>query len=359
MNQMDILFNKIIEDYNKVTDKELTELILLINSMYHGYDPILLSLTKKELIRNTDYITRATYELTKRKGIWDTSSKHYILSNLCKSRFGIDSTSRKNIFIEKNMWLYNEIDINGTYIKFKFVVKDDQPILLMKHVYGYRSITSIIEKILTEINTDYLSDYGFSLMKDNVLIYYRDLIIEGMEPQYDNVILNENLKIPRWSTIEGSWFEMLWSEISEDQELIKEPIFFENRLGFTAYKKIIEILNSAKKSIIIIDPYFDDNTLQIIEAVNVNIHVKFLTSKLQGSTKTSFSKFKKERGNIELKNTDKIHDRYVILDLNKVYLLGSSLNNFGDKATTIVPLHEPFIKGNILSFFEKTWNQIL
>lgn len=357
MNQIDLFFNKITEDYNKITDKELTELTQLINSLYNGYDPILLSLTKEELIRNTDYMTRATYELTKRKGIWDTSSKHYILTNLLKARLGIDSASRKTIFVEKKMWLYDEVEINGTYIKFKFIVKDNQPMLLMKHIYGYNSITNTVEKILAEINASYLSKYGFSLKKDKVTIYYRDLMIEGMEPHYDKVELNDNLEDPKWSTIESSWFEMIWSEIAEDQEIIKEPVFFENNLIYTAYKKIIEILNTAKKNLIIIDPYFDDNTLQIIESLSVNIYIKVLTSKLQGTTKTSFPKFKKERGNIELKNTDKVHDRYIILDSNKIYLLGSSINNFGDKATTIVPLQEPSIKSSILSFFNETWNQ--
>jgi uncharacterized protein YxjI len=354
MNQIDILFNKVIEDYKKITDAELTELMRLINSVYNGNDPILFSLTNEELIRNTDYITRAAYEISKRNGIFDTSSKHYIFSNILKSRFGIDATSRKKIFVEKEMWIYNEVRVNGIYVKFKFFVKEDRPYLLMKHVYGYNSITNIVEKILNEINSSHLTYYGFSLIQDKVSVYYRDLIIEGNEPCYDKVVFDENLKNPQWTTIDGSWFEMLWDEISEEDDLIKEPVFFENKV-FTAYKKIAEILNSSKKSILIIDPYFGDTTLEIIENLNANIYIKVLTSKMQGTTKTSFPKFKKERGNIELKRTNTVHDRYVILDLNKVYLLGSSLNNFGDKATTIVPLNEPAIKENIINFFESTW----
>lgn len=356
MNQIDKLLNKIYEDYSKVNDKELTELVELINGYYNGYDPILLSLTKEELIRNTDHLTRATYELTKRKGIWDTSSKHYILSNLAKSGYGIYSESRKKIFVEKNMWLHDEIELNGIYVEFKFTVFECQPVLLMKHKYGYNSITNVVEKILIKVNDSFLSRYGFSLIKDKVAIYYRDIIIiNEMEPVYDRVEVDENIKNPQWSTVESKWFEKLWSEISEE-DVISEPTFFENNRDYTAFKRIIELLSSAKKSLIIIDPYFDDTTLQIIEQLKFDIHIKILTSNLMGTAKIAFPKLKKERGKIELKTTEKIHDRYCILDSNKIYLLGSSINNFGNKATTIVPLNEPLIKEGITSYFQKMWN---
>ncbi|WP_458414890.1 hypothetical protein ACNQFZ_08750 [Schinkia sp. CFF1] len=241
MNQIDKLLNKIYEDYSKVTDKELTELVGLINTFYNGYDPILLSLTKEELLRNTDHITRATYELTKRKGILNTYSKHYVLSNLAKLRYGIESASRKKIFVEKKMLLHDEVELNGIYVEFKFTVFECRPVLLIKHKYGYNSITNIIEKILINVNDSFLSRYGFSLIKDKVAIYYRDIIINEMEPMYDRVEVDENIKNPQWSTIEGNWFEKLWSEISEEDVII-EPTFFENNQDYTAFKRIIGLL---------------------------------------------------------------------------------------------------------------------
>ncbi|WP_458414889.1 phospholipase D-like domain-containing protein [Schinkia sp. CFF1] len=122
---------------------------------------------------------------------------------------------------------------------------------------------------------------------------------------------------------------------------------------------IYRLLNSAKKSLIIIDPYFDDTTLQIIEQLKSDTHIKILAYKLQGGTKISFPKFQNERGKIELKTTDKIHDRYLIVDSDKIYLLGSSINNFGNKATTIVPINEPSVMESVINYFKEIWNKNL
>ncbi|MGE7921233.1 hypothetical protein ACQKM9_20175 [Viridibacillus sp. NPDC093762] len=103
-------------------DKEITRLVQLINYKFAGNDFIINQLSKNELIKALDFITRASYELTNRKGLFDKSSKHYILGNLYKAKKGLDSLSRKELFVEKNLFIYAEFDIRKMFIEFKFKV---------------------------------------------------------------------------------------------------------------------------------------------------------------------------------------------------------------------------------------------
>jgi hypothetical protein len=354
--ELDLLFNKIISNYKSLSDNELTRLVQLINYKYSGNDLILSQLSKVELISCLDAITRATYELTKRKGLFDTSSKHYILSNLAKVRVGLESSSRKKIFAKNHLFIENEIDFRGTYILFKFFNLDTKPILLLKHAYGYGSITNWIEKILKEIEENYLTNIGYNIIYDNISIYYRDMKINGMEPICDKVIFEQGLKTPQWETIDSDWFEEIWASVSMDPPAA-DPIFIQKKHPYTAYKIVKEILNTAHKKIELIDPYIDGTLFPLLEELDYKVTVRVITEKFQGDSKILYEKFIKERSNLEIQINKGNHDRYLIIDRKYVYLLGSSINSIGNKSTTIVPIENETVKGSIIKYFDVSWNK--
>ncbi|MGD6964552.1 hypothetical protein ACQCVB_20325 [Fictibacillus phosphorivorans] len=354
---LDDLFNKIINNYSSVTDKELTRLVQLINYKYASNDFILNDLSIQELIKCTDYITRATYELTKRKGIFDTSSKHYILSNIYKASFGLHSSSRKKIFAKKNLFVEDEIVYKGTYVRFKFFNLDEKPILLLKHIYGYGSITNWIEMILRGIEEKHLTDIGYDINLDKISIYYKDIQINGVEPLYNKVKLEKGLKNPTWGNVDSCWFEEIWASVNEDSPIMQEPVFLEKNQPYTAYKKVKDIFSKSLKSIQIIDPYIDDTLFTLLKEINKDIKINVITDKFQGDSKLLFEKFKKERGNIEIQTTKNNHDRYVIIDRKFVYLFGSSINSLGNKSTTIVPIENESVKNTIIKYFDDSWKE--
>ncbi|MEC0206613.1 hypothetical protein P4H39_28820 [Paenibacillus lautus] len=345
--ELDEIYEKIESGYEKVTSNEITKLVEMINQRFTHNDIILNSLSKEELLRNIDYLTRATYELTK-KGI--SRSKHYILSNLYKGSYGLDSKSRKKIFVKQNMMVEDEFDFRNNYISFKFLIHDRNPLLLMKHNYGFGSITNWVEKIVDHIDQHYLQDLGFSVILDNVSIYYRDAVLGNVPKVYDRVEFADKIQEPVWTGVEAEWFEAIWNQYSIDDNVIKEPLFFLGDLAYSANKKIREIIISAKKKIIIIDPYIDSTIFELLENANKEVNIQIHTSNLQGDSESVYKLFKKERGKIEVSKYKKLHDRYIIVDERNYYLLGASINSFGDKATTLVPIHEPKIKDEILSF---------
>jgi hypothetical protein len=184
-----------------------------------------------------------------------------------------------------------------------------------------------------------------------------------------------NLKIPHYLR------DALNNRKFEELEANKEFIFFQKDEDSkkTAQKAIRELLNKATNQCIILDPYFGAQDLifaftvqnisipiQIIssasflsgEVENNNHKKKFLVQKLWQCISNSYVKKKKKKTQafllhqgisnfktqyplqkIECKvlrgKKSPLHDRYIVVD-DVVYLLGSSLNEFGSRATTII-----------------------
>lgn len=152
----------------------------------------------------------------------------------------------------------------------------------------------------------------------------------------------------------------------DDLEARKEFIFFPGDDPVNDKEKarriIGEILNRASKRCMILDPYFGAPDLfyvYIIKSTSIPIQilssVAFLKKQINENSNlthaeyllTELKKFKKNipQQKIEckvLKGNDKspLHDRYIVID-DTVYLLGSSLNEFGTRATTLVKVPVP------------------
>ena len=56
--------------------------------------------------------------------------------------------------------------------------------------------------------------------------------------------------------------------------------------------------------------------------------------------------FNKQYGNLVIKYTDKVHDRYIIIDQEKLFHLGASIKDLGKKIFSISELNKDFV--NIL-----------
>ncbi|MFD3261364.1 phospholipase D-like domain-containing protein [Paenibacillus lentus] len=352
--ELDTIYKKIIDNYKKVSDKELTRLVELVNSRFSGHDIILSSLSQRQIFQIFDHITRATYELTK-PGY--SRSKHYILSNLCKARYAFESGSRKDIFKKHSMLIEDEFECMNCYVSFKFFYDGENPILLFKHNYGFGSITNWVEEFVKHINEKYLEDIGVEVIKDSVSIYYREAVIENVPISYDKVEFTNEIKNPIWKSVEEEWFEDLWNQHCLVESYEDNSIFFEGNTSYTANKKLREILLLSKKNISIIDPYVDSSLLNLLEIVDRNVHIRVVSDVLQGDFEDVYKLFKKERGKIDvIVHKKKIHDRFIIIDDRHYYLLGSSINSFGDKATTLIQIKEPKLKEDIQNFFKNMWS---
>lgn len=128
---------------------------------------------------------------------------------------------------------------------------------------------------------------------------------------------------------------------SEDIRLLQEEfnkvkkgdgLFFEGQI-YDSYSLLLDIFNTAKSEIIIIDNYIDKSLLDILRKINKKIFI--ITNKYNNN---DFEKYILQYSNIKLKINNKIHDWFIITDRNKLYHCGASLKDLGKNALQLVKL---------------------
>ena len=129
----------------------------------------------------------------------------------------------------------------------------------------------------------------------------------------------------------------------------KREKLFLNGEYYDSYSYIHNILKDVKNELFIIDPYADLNLLDIIRDINSKI-ILIVSSKSNLSEK-QINKFNKQYNDklTVLKNNN-FHDRYIILDKNIVYHLGTSINCLGKKVFSITLLEDKIVRGSLLNF---------
>ena len=93
---------------------------------------------------------------------------------------------------------------------------------------------------------------------------------------------------------------------------------------------LLDLFETAEKEIIIIDNYASKELLKILKNVDKKI---LIISKNIGELLVK--KYKREYSNIEFKDLDIFHDRFLIIDRRKLYSCGASFKDLGKKCFAI------------------------
>ena len=130
-----------------------------------------------------------------------------------------------------------------------------------------------------------------------------------------------------------------------DEKKIVNEIYFNGQI-YDAYSKIIDILKTAKKEIIIIDGYVDKSFLDIIR--NIDIPVILITKIKTKLTNIDIEKYNSQYHNLKIIYNETFHDRYIIIDKNTIYHCGTSINHAGSKTFSINILEDVIVKQSLI-----------
>lgn len=132
-----------------------------------------------------------------------------------------------------------------------------------------------------------------------------------------------------------------------------------------AHDVLMKIQNTANRRVIICDPYFGASELYnyVFPQSSLDINVWILTSKNIDKHQAKALKEAQDKYN-QLTDSDKVacrvmrgksdlHDRFLIVD-NRAWILGTSFNNFGERATSIALVPEES-RAKIISKIEAWW----
>ena len=139
---------------------------------------------------------------------------------------------------------------------------------------------------------------------------------------------------------------------TEDIKILKETfdefkpkinsIFYEGQI-YDAYSLLMDILNKANNSIIIIDNYAGKELLDILKDIN-----KPITIISKNINETIKNKYLKQYNNITFSNNDTFHDRFIIIDNNILFTCGASFKDLGKKCFCLSRIEDKEILNSLL-----------
>ena len=180
----------------------------------------------------------------------------------------------------------------------------------------------------------------------NAFITMRKYISTNLiEQNYiNNLVLEDHNRI---NLLEESFDKL------EEQREVNE-IYFNGKI-YDAYSKVLDIFKEANNELIIIDRYTDKTILDMIK--NLRCNVILITSEKTKITKTDIEKYSADYHNVKIYYDETFHDRYFIIDKEKIYHSGNSVNHIGYRKSSIDIIGDKSIKKTIISDVLKIINQ--
>ena len=118
------------------------------------------------------------------------------------------------------------------------------------------------------------------------------------------------------------------------KEFKNTQLFFDGEF-YDAYTLIQSLFESANKEIIIIDNYVDRTILDRLVVKKSGVQILIYTSINSRLLSRDIDAFNNQYGGLDVRYTANVHDRYIIIDQNKLYHLGHSIKDLGKKIFSI------------------------
>ena len=118
------------------------------------------------------------------------------------------------------------------------------------------------------------------------------------------------------------------------KEFKNTQLFFDGEF-YDAYTLIQSLFESADKEIIIIDNYVDRTILDRLVVKKSGVQILIYTSINSRLLSRDIDAFNNQYGGLDVRYTANVHDRYIIIDQNKLYHLGHSIKDLGKKIFSI------------------------
>ena len=244
-----------------------------------------------------------------------------------------------NRFPERFMFQLTKEEYSSIYSRFQFETlnKNNQKQGLNIKYLPYVFTEQGVAMLSAILKTDVAEKISIKIM--DAFVAMKNIINTSLiEQKYINSLVLEHDN-------EIRLLQESFNKLSTKEKI--NHIFYNGQI-YDAYSLLIDILNKAKKEIIIIDNYAGKELFDITKDIKVNI--KIYTKNIDEVSK---KKYMQEYSNIEIITTDIFHDRFIILYNKELYNLGSSLKDIGKKCTSINRIEDSTILKELISRLTK------
>ena len=118
----------------------------------------------------------------------------------------------------------------------------------------------------------------------------------------------------------------------QDKKFPPQKVFFDGQV-YDAFEQMKKFVRMAKSELIVIDPYFDDSVLALVAQKRPEATVLVVKNSRKNQLhEVDVAQFNAQYGDtLTVKESDKFHDRFLIIDKSTLVHVGASLNHLGKK----------------------------
>jgi hypothetical protein len=139
---------------------------------------------------------------------------------------------------------------------------------------------------------------------------------------------------------------------------VEAHAFFPAGAVHDAYVHIRSLFKDAKEELFIIDGFIDASIFEFLLSTNGPKKCRILTfaRNLPRDFLTERKLFVQQHGfDIVLRTSSVFHDRQIIVDGQRAFVLGASIKDAGKKAFHIIPVETPSVSAEIIRYGEEVW----
>ena len=222
--------------------------------------------------------------------------------------FQLTRTEYENL---RSQFVTSSLEIKNTYGGSRYL-----PYVFTE--YGVMMLSGLLKSdIAAKINVSIIN--AFVAMRK----YIGDNLLE--QRHYKDMLLRHDEEI-----------KLLQNTFSKFDNFSNE-IFFEGQI-WDAHSLLLDIFNSSKKRIVIIDNYISKELLDVVCKTN-----KQITVYTKNIEKNMINKYQSQYSNLIVKINITFHDRFIIIDDNTLYHCGASFKDLGKKCFAISKIDNKII----------------
>ena len=204
-----------------------------------------------------------------------------------------------------------------------------------------------VAMLATVLRTKVASEMSVSIMRAFVKMRHYLLNTVGENKYIKDMLLKHDNELSE----HGNSIRLLqesFDKLETDKEI--DEIYF-NGKEYDAYSKVLDIFGEAKDKLIVVDRYTDKTFLDMIR--NLECKVILITCKKSKLTKLDIAKYNQDYNNLTVYYDDTFHDRYFVIDYNKVYHSGNSINLIGYRKSSIDVIHDKNVCATVINDIAK------
>jgi hypothetical protein len=130
----------------------------------------------------------------------------------------------------------------------------------------------------------------------------------------------------------------------------KAGLFF-NGETFDAYVFVADLIRSAKEDIKLVDNYIDDSVLLLLGKRQTEVRATIYTERITRQFQTDLGKYNTQYPPVTIKEIEKVHDRFLIIDQQHLYHFGASFKDLGKRLFVVSKIEEPTVTEALMKLF--------